>query len=126
MNCGNVSISLLRFFSLIVNISENGIDRIAGSFNLTLEILFVDRCISKPPIVNCGNVSISLLRFFSLIAGAYEVLREAAGFVSISLLRFFSLIGIGAVPCRVLTFCCFNLTLEILFVDRLYDALSRH
>ena len=90
LGSGTVSISLLRFFSLIAR-HRKTFQPYHGSFNLTLEILFVDRFgLSALPHC-CLRVSISLLRFFSLIVASIVDMSHF-GFVSISLLRFFSLI----------------------------------
>ena len=88
-----VSISHLRFFSLIGGDDEVSAGFGFDGFNLTLEILFTDR-------VRLDEVCDAVLS------------------VSISHLRFFSLIDFGAVVGCADQRIGFNLTLEILFTDR--------
>ena len=112
-----VSISLLRFLSLIVKSrytirckagwfqshswdsyrwstrSPKANALSASRFNLTLEILIVDRASRAARYDRAGRVSISLLRFLSLIARMVSYNRIEMVGVSISLLRFLSLIG---------------------------------
>ena len=115
----SVSISLLRFLSLIADACGHSRHRRADRFNLTLEILIVDRNYTYANAEKARTllVSISLLRFLSLIGSISEPQKPLSVRVSISLLRFLSLIaqhrGWDRRRNRG-----FNLTLEILIVDR--------
>ncbi len=71
-----VSISCLRFFSLIV-VSSCAKPFFAVRFNLMLEILLADRFRDSRGLVQTLYVSISCLRFFSLIGGLCEPVDPA-------------------------------------------------
>ena len=98
MQTRRVSISHLRFFSLIGIHEPILCHANTARFNLTLEILFTDRHQRMFNQIRCKLVSISHLRFFSLIALSRTSLQTQMS--------------------------RFNLTLEILFTDRSFVAVG--
>ena len=110
-----VSISHLRFFSLIACVALSSTDG-AMCFNLTLEILFTDRCSGFNPVASQNSFNLTLEILFTDRHSPGSC-KGGLDYVSISHLRFFSLIGHSVYASHAETV-CFNLTLEILFTDR--------